>query len=683
MAKLWQTLLRGHPAPEVSRYDVSWFIEQLNSPYAMVAPSSTSRFGQPVEDIENSFTAYVRQGYKNNGVIFAIILARLLLFAEARFAYRAIGDDGMPGALSADESLGPLRKPWPNGTAGELLARAEQDASLGGNFFVAAEVDRLRRLRPDWTTIVLTAPPEEAVESDVAGYMYSPGGPGQGEPRFYLPLDVAHWSPIPDPDAQYRGMSWLTPVIREMQADDAATRHKSAFFGNGAKPGLVVSLKESVTADQFKKFIAMMNDSHQGADQAYKTLYVGGGADVTVAGADLRQLDFRATQGAGETRLCAAGGVPPIIVGLSEGLASATYSNYGMARRKFGDHWARPMWRSICAALAPLVDVPAGSELWYDDRDIAFLREDQKDASEIQQIKMTTITGYVNGGFTAESAIKAVEADDRTLLEHTGMTSVQLQEPGAPEAETPAPAVDETARAMPGALLRGFDPNQKRDPDGKFGDGIPGPPAAMDWAAYEDLYEVQDEAATDSGITAVSMVDGTAQLAYDDLDVPGRRQILHDFDTGDQMTGVAEDLQSWLDGDDAEGHFGPDEDIYARRGDGEVHLDFDGAGCDIGEDDLAQIVDAMRRMGGDAAQRSATWLQLRRARGARDELKRYWLGEGLSKWATSAHPWTALYEHLVKHMAPGRAKRTASQWFHDYFGIWPGERKGANPVGPG
>lgn len=62
----------------------------------------------------------------------------------------------------------------------------------------------------------------------------------------------------------------------------------------------------------------------------------------------------------------------------------------------------------------------------------------------------------------------------------------------------------------------------------------------------------------------------------------------------------------------------------------------------------------------------------------------YWTkGEGLAKWVSSPHPWTTLYTHLLKYMSPARAKRTASQWFKDVFGIWPGERKGDNPFGPG
>lgn len=65
-------------------------------------------------------------------------------------------------------------------------------------------------------------------------------------------------------------------------------------------------------------------------------------------------------------------------------------------------------------------------------------------------------------------------------------------------------------------------------------------------------------------------------------------------------------------------------------------------------------------------------------------LKHYWTrGAGRKKWVGSAHPWTALYRHLRKYMNDNMAKRTASQWFHDTFGIWPGERKGKNPVGHG
>jgi phage portal protein BeeE len=431
--KLWQALLgRRSSAAEQRQLVPSGFVFE-GGWYPLVG---YSHYGGDTEKPAETFGAYVNGAYKTNGIIFAVILARMLLFSEARFQWQRI-TDGRPGDLFGSRELAILENPWPNGTTGELLARMEQDVSLAGNFFAVREGDRLRRLRPDWVEIILSAPPDQAVRSDVKAYRYTPGGPmSDAEPEYFMPEQVCHWTPIPDPDAQYRGMSWITPVIRELQADHAATEHKAKFFENAATPNLAVSLKEGLTPEQFQEFVDAMDAQHKGVRNAYKTLYTAGGADVTVIGADLQQLDFKATQGAGETRICAAGGVPPIIVGLSEGLQASTYSNYGMARRKFGDHWARPQWRSACAALSSLVTPPPGNgavRLWYDDRDIAFLREDEQDRAQIAQIEATTMAALVREGWTAESVVQALMEGDWSLLQHSGLYSVQLWPPGTTE----------------------------------------------------------------------------------------------------------------------------------------------------------------------------------------------------------------------------------------------------------
>jgi hypothetical protein len=56
------------------------------------------------------------------------------------------------------------------------------------------------------------------------------------------------------------------------------------------------------------------------------------------------------------------------------------------------------------------------------------------------------------------------------------------------------------------------------------------------------------------------------------------------------------------------------------------------------------------------------------------QLHDYWTKnpEGLAKWATSKNPWTQLYHHLLKYLNPELAKRTATRWFHDVFGFYPG-----------
>lgn len=408
--------------------------------YAVAAGSSNTA---NQERIEGYFEGLVQAAYKRNGVIFACMLARKMVFSEARFQYRQIRN-GRPGDLFGTAALGILERPWRNGTTGDLLTRLIDDADLAGNAFVARRKDRLRRMRPDWVTMILGSHADPSIgpddlDAEVIGYVYGP--PKSGQSVILLPDEVAHFAPLPDPVAHYRGMSWLTPVIREIEADHAATGHKLAFFQNGATPQLVVSMDKSITKDQFQAFVSRMDAEHRGWQNAYKTLYLGGGADVTVAGKDLAQLEFKATQGAGETRIAAASGVPPIIVGLSEGLSSATYSNYGQARRRYADGTMRPLWRMAAGALESIVPAPAGAQLWYDDRDIAFLREDRKDAAEIQGRQATTIRQLVDAGYEPASVVDAVQSEDYSRLTHTGLFSVQLQPPGTGQpADTTSPA---------------------------------------------------------------------------------------------------------------------------------------------------------------------------------------------------------------------------------------------------
>ncbi len=298
-------------------------------------------------------------------------------------------------------------------------------------------------LRPDWVTMIIGSHRNEKIaawdpEAEVIGYMYKPGGPGSGEePRFFDAAQVAHFAQYPDPLAQFRGMSWLTPVIREVMADQATTEHKLQFLERGAARNMVVKLDVD-DLEIYRTWIENFRHQHEGVNNKFKTMFLGAGADVEVVGVDFRELDFKMVQAAGETRIAAAARIPPIIVGLSEGLAAATYSNYGQARRAFADETLRPMWRNICGSLARIVNVPANAELWYDDRDIAFLQEDQKDAAEVMQLKATASKTFVDAGYDPATVITAVASGDMTQLVHTGLVSVQLQEPGV-NPDTPPP----------------------------------------------------------------------------------------------------------------------------------------------------------------------------------------------------------------------------------------------------
>jgi phage portal protein BeeE len=237
-------------------------------------------------------------------------------------------------------------------------------------------------------------------------------------------------------------MSWLTPVVREVQADGLMNTHKRRFFENGATPNMVIKHPPAMPLTKIREFKKLLDAEHAGAGNAYKTMHLGGGADLTVVGTNLQQLEFATSQGHGETRIAAAAGIPPVIVGLSEGLAAATYSNYGQARRRFADGTMHPLWQNVAGSFAPLLaDTPAlrqpGVRLWYDSRDVPFLREDEKDAAAIAETEARTIRTLVDGGYTPDSVMQAVLAGDFGLLKHSGLYSVQLQAAGTQTAAPP------------------------------------------------------------------------------------------------------------------------------------------------------------------------------------------------------------------------------------------------------
>ena len=100
--------------------------------------------------------------------------------------------------------------------------------------------------------------------------------------------------------------------------------------------------------------------------------------------------------------------MPPVIVGLSEGLAAATYSNYELAMRRFADLTMRPLWRSAAASLAKLVAVPDGARLWYDVTDIAALREGETERATTNQVNASAMQTLIAAGYTPDSVTSAI-----------------------------------------------------------------------------------------------------------------------------------------------------------------------------------------------------------------------------------------------------------------------------------
>lgn len=444
---------RGLAAP--SSRDMSLNIDEWSALFefgGLTYPLIQTTMGNVKEERIVGSTIAAHHG---NTAVFALVQARMQAFSQIRFQWtRFKGSD--PGDLWGDQELAVLERPWPGGLTSNLLARMEIDNSIAGNaYIVRPRADRLARLRPDLVTIILGSQldadyPMDAEDVEVAGYAY---WPRSGRAKFFLPNEVAHYASQPDPNFQFLGMSWLTACIREVQGDSLAVEHKARFFQNAATPNLAIKFDPTIPIDMVQKFKALMEEEHKGAFNAYKTLYLGGGADPVTVGKDFQQLDFAATQGKGESRLAAAAGVPPSWVGFSEGLqgSSLNAGNFNSARRRFSDGTMWHLWMSACAALESVLNVPAGANLWFDAR-VPFMRADEQDIAAVASSQAMTITTLVREGFTPDSVVAAVANNDMSLLKHTGLLSVQLQPPGqGPPGQQGTAESSQSAKTLPGS----------------------------------------------------------------------------------------------------------------------------------------------------------------------------------------------------------------------------------------
>jgi phage portal protein BeeE len=402
------------------------------------------------EKIEGNYSGIIGAAYKANGPVFACMLLRMMVLSEARFLWRTFAK-GRPQELFGHETLSLLENPWPGGTTGELLTRLEVVSLLAGNYYAttadnAGRVGRSARgpglriaeMRPDWVKIIVNSQSGDprALDAQAVGYLYEPpplGGGYSSQSVLLTPAEVAHFSPVPDPDARFRGMSPLTPILEEIRSDKLATTHKASFFENGATPQFAVISKETATSPKFNALIRKFQETHQGPDKAYQTLFLADGADVRPLSVDFKQLDFKATQGAGETRIAAALGVHPTVVGLSEGMqgASLNAGNFHAAAKITGKRTFRPWWRMAAASLQSLLKPPfPNASLWYDDRDVAFLQDDEKSQADIRQQNASVLRVLFDAGWDPDAAVAYLQTNDLGQLvgKHTGLESVQLQQ---------------------------------------------------------------------------------------------------------------------------------------------------------------------------------------------------------------------------------------------------------------
>lgn len=440
--------------------------QQFNMPGNL---SQTLLNGEFIQSPSSEWDAHVAR-ITSNPIIGALVEKRYKTLSMVDFTFQQKNAKGIYSETSRVGSrLRLLETPWVGGTTQELMATIVIDVDACGNSYwtlmstLLSEAalqgvpfdelpkgtpDRLVRLDPLNVFVVLGEP--------VTGVFYPlgfahthRGAMGNREVIALSPGQVAHIKPYPDPSYPWRGMSWLTKAIREVALDDVMTLHAQKYLKNGATPNMIVAYPPQLPPDQVTKFAEFFNKTYAGPDNAGKPIQIGGGVDVTVVGATFSELGFGETRGAIEARLASAAGVPPLLVGFSEALKNSSDTDYRQARDAFADGECHPFWQSVAGSFQTLFP-PArqAQRLWYDTSNNPYLRNDELRVAEIFSTNAATINVLIMAGFTPETIVKAVLARDMSLLRHSGLYSVQLQEPGAEAPEDDPP--DDPPLSSPG-----------------------------------------------------------------------------------------------------------------------------------------------------------------------------------------------------------------------------------------
>jgi phage portal protein BeeE len=439
----------------------------------MLVPSTSMASGASIlttsyaspdrEPVLPQLAAFAQESNSSSAIVFSAILNRMALFSEARFTFQAKDDKHLFGTTA----LAKLETPFgPNSTTGHLLARMEQDAFLAGQAYIwdPPGEDRLIRLRPDWVTIV-----SARVQMDTGwyrrkiGYWFEePKSLMERSDGFMVPAEeCVHWAPQPDPAADFRGMSWLTPIWRDVAGDSGMASYKIKYLENAASPNMLIKYAQKLQPGSVDRIRERVTARYAGADNAFKTLILDQGADATVIGQGLGQMDFGTVSSVGVERILAAANVPGVLVGL-EPLRGAG-RGYQESMQKFGNLFARPKWRSVCGALSQIVDVPGGNRLWFDTADIAALQDGEMERGQAALVRAQALLALVQAGYTHESAIAAVDAMDLSQLKAGGI--------GTP---TSGPQVQHMlGQAQPGATATPLPATLPRLPTGpaSVGDG--------------------------------------------------------------------------------------------------------------------------------------------------------------------------------------------------------------------
>jgi HK97 family phage portal protein len=293
------------------------------------------------------YEAFAREGFMQNAIVYRAV--RMISEAAASVPLLLFEGD-----QEHDDHplLDLLARPSLDQTGADFLEAWYGYLLVAGNAYAEAvaldgRVRELHALRPDRMKVVPGA------EGWPEAYEYTCAGrtvrfEEEPVPGVRPILHVRLFHPVHD----HYGMSPIEAAAQAIDIHNTAGRWNKALLDNSARPsGALVygGADGRMTAEQFERLKAELEDGFQGPRRAGRPLLLEGGLDWKPLSLSPKDMDFIAARNGAAREIALAFGVPPMLLGIP---GDNTYSNYQEAQRAFWRSTVLPLVTRTAKALS-------------------------------------------------------------------------------------------------------------------------------------------------------------------------------------------------------------------------------------------------------------------------------------------------------------------------------------------
>lgn len=278
----------------------------------------------------------------------------------------------------------------------------EQSLSIHGRYQILKRRNRAKVVKELYGLPTQYCQPIADPQTFIGKFRYGVGN----DKRDFLPQDIIYFR-YPPYDGGVDGIGPLVVAMETTRADVNIARAQNSISENGAKPSMMVTVKNKMEDADYERLNEQLIRNYAGVANQGKILLMDNAEDSKVAPYQLspRELQWVQEHTAHVNDICSAFQVPPVVAG--DYSASSVLANAGAAHRFFWELWVLPeleLWEDIFNWQLLWTEdwghgvgweAEQGLYLKHDVTNVAALREDENSRS-LRGIQMFTSGATIN-----------------------------------------------------------------------------------------------------------------------------------------------------------------------------------------------------------------------------------------------------------------------------------------------